>query len=118
MGSNTESVLDVIKQMLGLPEDVTSFDTDLIININSIFMTLQQLGVGPEEGFSISKVDNTTWPDFLGDKKDLEAVKTYIYLKTRLLFDPPSSAFVLDAMERQIKELEWRLRLQAEKKEA
>jgi hypothetical protein len=76
-------------------------------------MSLTQLGVGPDTGFLITDATQT-WVDFLGDRKDLEAVKTFIYLKVRLLFDPPSSAFVLEAMERQIREIEWRLNIQAE----
>jgi hypothetical protein len=108
-----DSILTSIKKMLGIEETVTQFDTDIIININSVFMILTQLGVGPEEGFIITD-DSADWEDFLGDVVTQEAVKTYIYLKVRLIFDPPSSGFVLDSTERLLKEFEWRLNSQAE----
>lgn len=102
------SILTSIKKMLGIEEVDTNFDLEILININSIFMTLNQIGIGPETGFSI--VDKTAlWTTYFGAVTDIEAVKTYMYLKVRLLFDPPSSAFVLEAMERQIAEFEWRL---------
>lgn len=109
-----DSILTSVKKMLGIEDEYTHFDPDIILHVNSVMMTLAQLGVGPEAGFFIA--DKTkTWVDFLGDRKDLEAVKTYIYLKVRLLFDPPTSAFVLGATERQITELEWRLNVQVDK---
>lgn len=76
-------------------------------------MSVNQLGIGPEEGFSITGV-NETWDQLLQDNKKVDAVKTYIYLKVRLIFDPPVNAFVVDAIERQIRELEWRLNAQRE----
>lgn len=107
-----ESILDTIKKMLGIESDYTHFDIDIITNINTIFLNLQQIGVGPKSGFSIT--DNTTkWNDYIS-LGNLEAVKTYIYLKVRLLFDPPTNAFLVDAMERQIREIEWRLNVQVE----
>ena len=107
-----ESILDTIKKMLGIESDYTHFDIDIITNINTAFLNLQQIGVGPKSGFSIT--DNTTkWSDYISGEK-LEAVKTYIYLKVRLLFDPPTNAFLVDAMERQIREIEWRLNVQVE----
>lgn len=109
-----ESILTSIKKLLGIEEDYTHFDQDIIININSALMTLNQLGIGPPQGFSIQNKIKT-WADYLGPSIDFEGVKSYIYLKVRLAFDPPSTSFVLDAMERQIKELEWRLNVQAEK---
>lgn len=109
-----ESILTTIKQMLGIPEEETHFDQDVKININTAFMRLQQLGVGPNAGFYIA--DKTkVWSDFLNDSTDLEGVKTFIYLKVRLIFDPPSTSFVLESIERQIKELEWCLNVQVEK---
>lgn len=108
-----ESILNTVKKMLGIEVDYDAFDTDVMININSVFMMLQQLAVGPSEGFSI-KGPEETWEDFLGDRSDLQAVKSYIYLKVRMLFDPPSSSFVLDSMKNQAEELEYRLNLQAE----
>jgi hypothetical protein len=107
------SILTSIKKMLGIEETVTQFDTDIIININSVFMILTQLGLGPVEGFIIID-DSAEWEDFLGDVITQEAVKTYMYLKVRLIFDPPSSGFVLDSTQRMINEFEWRLNSQAE----
>lgn len=110
-----ESILTSIKKLLGITAEDTSFDVDVIIHINSAFMTLNQLGVGPEQIVSISS-DLDTWQSALGEIKDIEAVKTYIYLKVRTVFDPPTSSSVLDAMNRQISELEWRLNIQVETK--
>lgn len=108
-----DSILDSIKKILGMPPDYDAFDTDLVIHINSVFGILAQLGVGPEGGFSIS--DNTTlWRAYLGDSKDLEMVKSYIALKVRLIFDPPTIGAVMDAMREQIREFEWRLNVQVD----
>lgn len=107
-------ILETIKKALGLAEEYTPFDPDVIMYINSAFLNLRQLGVGPNKGFSITGYTET-WEDFLGSyETDFEAVKTYIYLKVRLVFDPPSTSFVLDSINRQIAELEWRLNLQTE----
>lgn len=108
-----QSILTTIKKMLGIAEDYESFDLDVITNINMALMTLNQLGVGPEDGFSISD-KSSVWSDFIKDVKNLEGVKTYIFIKTKLVFDPPTGSFVLDALDRQVKELEWRLRSQTE----
>lgn len=105
------SILTSVKKMLGIEAEYTHFDADIILYINSVFLSLNQLGVGAETVFSIED-DTAIWTDFLGTSEDLHAVKTYIYLKVRLLFDPPSTSFVIDAIERQIKELEWRLNVQ------
>lgn len=103
-----ESILTSIKKLLGIEEDVTHFDTDIIIYINSTLLALNQMGVGPTEGFTI--IDKTaTWVNFLGERKDIEAVKQYIYLKVRLVFDPPTNSFLIESIERIIKELEWRI---------
>lgn len=105
-----ESILTSVKKMLGITEDYEHFDQDIIIHINSVFMILWQLGVGPSECFSIQ--DNTAiWSDFMGDNTKIEAVKTYMYLRVGLLFDPPLSSSVLEAKNNQIKELEWRLHI-------
>lgn len=103
-----ESILNSIKKMLGPDSDYTVFDQDIIIHINSVFSTLNQLGVGPAEGFQITG-PNETWSDFIEDNKKLNSVKTYIYIKVRLIFDPPSSSFVATSLEETAKELEWRL---------
>lgn len=107
------SILTSTKKMLGIAEDYTQFDSDIIIYINGAFMTLMQLGVGPEHGFAISDKD-ATWDSFLENRKDLEAVKTYVYLKTRLIFDPPQMGYLVDAIQKQCDEIEWRLNVQAE----
>lgn len=108
------SILISIKKMLDIVEVDNHFDTDIIMHINSTMMTLNQLGVGPESGFLITGVAEK-WNDFLLDPLDYAAAKSYIYLKVRLIFDPPSNSFTVDAMERQIKEIEWRLNVNAEK---
>ena len=108
-----ESILTSIKKLLGITEEYTHFDTDLIIHINSVFMTLHQLGVGPEEGYRITD-ESDVWDDYVEEDDNLEAVKTYIYLKVRLIFDPPTNASVLTAYKEEIERLEWRLNIQAE----
>lgn len=108
-----QSILTTIKKMLGIEEDYAAFDLDIIVHINTVFMTLNQLGVGPEEGFSISG-NNETWLSFTENIKLFNGVKTYIYLKVKLVFDPPTSSFVLESMKKEIAELEWRLVHQAE----
>ena len=109
-----ESILTSIKKLLGIAEDYTHFDNDIIIHINSVFMTLTQLGVGPSEGFYIED-KYAEWIDFIDDPARLQAVKTYIYLKVKLVFDPTSvGSSTLASYERQIQELEWRLNVAAE----
>jgi hypothetical protein len=108
-----ESILTTIKKMLGIQEDYKHFDNDIIVHINSVLMTLNQLGVGPEKPAFITSELNG-WIDTFGNIDCLEAVKTYIYLKVRLLFDPPASSAVMESMNRQASELEWRLSMQAE----
>ena len=103
-----ESILDSTKKILGLEATYTPFDLDVITHINAAFSILNQLGVGPEEGFSI--LDNqAVWADFVVPTNQLHLVKTYVYLKVRILFDPPSTSFLLDTYINQIKEYEWRL---------
>lgn len=108
-----ESILTSVKKMLGITEEYDHFDPDIIMHINTVFMTLNQIGVGPEEGFFIED-DGTEWTEYIPDLTKLQAVKSYVYLKVRLLFDPPSSSSVIEAMNRQISELEWRLNVAAE----
>ena len=108
-----ESILTSIKKLLGMTKEYNAFDTDIIMHINSVFMTLSQLGVGPETGFRI-KDETATWSMYISDEDNLDAVKTYIYLKVKLVFDPPASSAVMEANKQMIKELEWRLNVQAE----
>lgn len=110
-----ESILTSIKKLLGIAEEYTHFDADLIMHINSVFSILTQLGIGPSEGFSIT--DNfSTWSDFIPEDQNLEAIKTYMYLKVKTIFDPPLSSSVMESMNRLISEYEWRLNMAAEMK--
>lgn len=109
----SDSILTSTKKVLGLDEDYTAFDPDILMHINSVFSTLCQLGIGPAGGFAIEDA-TAEWVDFLGGDPRLNSVKTYVYLRVRLLFDPPTTSFVQDSMKRQIEELEWRLNVQWE----
>lgn len=103
-----DSILTSIKKLLGITEEYENFDQDIIMHINSAFMILNQLGVGPKSGFSISD-KSSTWNEFIPESSNLEAVKTYVHLKVKLMFDPPLSSTVIEAIKSQINELEWRL---------
>lgn len=103
-----ESILTSIKKLLGIAEEYKHFDADLIMHINSVFSILTQLGVGPSEGFSITD-DSAVWTDFIQENSKIEMVKSYIHLKVKLLFDPPLSSAVIEAINRMISEFEWRL---------
>ena len=108
-----DSILDSIKKLLGFDPDYAAFDTDIMIHINSTIMGLEQLGVG-NNNYQISSKDDT-WGNYLaGTNINLEAVKSFIYLKVRLIFDPPATSFTIEAYQKQIAEYEWRLFLQAE----
>lgn len=107
------SILKSIKKLLGIDDDYNVFDTDIIMHINSVFMTLHQLGVGPEKPFNITG-NNETWDQFTRGRIDISAVRTYVYLKVRLIFDPPTNSFTITALENQAKEYEWRLMAQRE----
>lgn len=103
-----DSILTSIKKLLGIAEEYEHFDTDLIIHINSVFMILHQLGVGPKKPFSI-KDKSAIWSDFISDVDNIESAKTYVYLKVKSIFDPVQTSSVSDSYDRLIKELEWRL---------
>lgn len=105
---DTDSILDSTKKLLGIAPEDTNFDTDVIISINTVLATLTQIGVGPPEGFTIIN-KNSKWSDLLQDDKRLEFVKSYVYIKVRLIFDPPQSQALLDSLERASKELEFRI---------
>lgn len=109
-----DSILNSIKKLLGIEPEYTHFDSDIILTINSVLLSVNQIGIGPSEGFNVTG-ETETWADLLGNRTDINAVRTYIQLKTRLIFDPPSTAHVLEAMERQVKEIEWRLNVQVDK---
>lgn len=109
-----ESILTSIKKMLGVTESAREFDDELIMHINSVFTVLTQLGVGPSEGFYIED-ETAEWTDFIPDLTKIHAVKTYMHLKVKLVFDPTSvGSSTLASYERQIQELEWRLNIIAE----
>lgn len=103
-----QSILTSTKKMVGLSESDTSFDMDVMIHINSVFSKLNQLGVGPEEGFEIEGALET-WDAFFGINKKFNFVKSYVYLSVRMLFDPPSTSFTIKSTEETIRELEWRI---------
>lgn len=103
-----DSILTSIKKLLGITEDYTHFDMDIIMHINSVLSILNQLGVGPSEGFFIED-KFATWDDFVADRSKIEMVKSYVYMKVRLMFDPPQSSAVENSMKSMISELEWRL---------
>ena len=102
-----ESILTSVKKLLGITEEYDHFDADLIMHINSVFMILTQLGVGPAEGFTIED-ETTSWNEFVGDSL-IECVKSYMHLKVKLLFDPPLSSAHIESINRMISEFEWRL---------
>ena len=104
-----ESILISIKKLLGIPEGYRHFDPDIIAHINAVFMLLNQLGVGPKEGFVITD-EYTTWDEFLPEDEVLrEVIKAYVGVKVRLQFDPPTSSALLNAMEKMAAEYEWRI---------
>lgn len=109
----TESILTSIKKMLGIVEEYETFDADLIMHINSVFSILTQLGVGSSKGFMIQD-KSAVWIDFLSDDAQLMLVKSYMYLKVKLLFDPPLGSAVIECYNKQISEYEWRLNIAAE----
>lgn len=108
-----ESILISVKKMLGIAGDYKHFDADIIMHINSVFMVLTQLGVGPADGFFIED-EKLYWEDFLEGNMNLELVKSYVYLKVKLLFDPPISSAAMESANRMISEFEWRLTVAAE----
>jgi len=113
MDQRTDSILASIKKMLGLEDEYTPFDMDVIIHINTAFMTLCQAGIGPKEGFTVTDY-NQIWSDFLTNKVMLGGVKTWVYLQVKMLFDPPTNSFVMDAYKTQADQILWRLNVQAE----
>lgn len=107
-----ESILDSIKKLLGPGEDYDHFDQDIIMHINSVFSILYQLGVGAK-AFTITG-SNETWSDYLDDWTNLNDIKTYIYLRVKMLFDPPSSGTVMEALKENLRELEWRINVEVD----
>ena len=104
----TDRILESVKKVLGIAPENLVFDQDIVMHINSAFSVLHQLGVGPDEPFIIED-ETATWSEFLGTERGVNSVKSYVYLRVRLLFDPPATSFALGAMEKQIEELGWRI---------
>lgn len=107
-----DSILNSIKKLLGFDSDYSAFDIDIMIHINTVFFSFQELGIGPAEGFSI-KGSEETWSQFIGEQS-IEAVKSVMYMRVRLIFDPPTSSFALTAMKENAERLEWLLLVQQE----
>lgn len=108
-----ESILNTIKKLLGINEEDSSFDIDVMVHINMAINTLMQLGVGPQTGYAITG-NTETWSDYISDMSKLEMIKTYILLKVKLIFDPPNSSRVIESYENMIKELDFRLNVQVD----
>lgn len=109
----TDSILDNVKKLLGIDPSYTAFDADVILHTNTVFNILNGLGIGPAAGFMITD-NTTTWDAFVGTDLNLNAIKTYIFLRVKMLFDPPATSFVIESMNKQIEELEWRLSVKRE----
>jgi len=106
------SILNSIKKMLGVRIEDTNFDQELILHINGALMVLNQLGIGPSQGFSITGEDET-WSSFLDDRTDLELIKSDVYLRVKLMFDPPQNSFLTSAIQTQLSEYDWRIEVQS-----
>lgn len=107
------SILQDTKEMLGIPAHVKDFDPPLILHCNTVLATLTQLGVGPTEGFYILD-DTDIWEELI-QERNLHNIKAYVYLKVKLLFDPPANATLVNSMESQLREIEWRISMETDK---
>lgn len=109
-----DSILNTIKKLLGVDMDDDSFDADIIVNINSAIFSLSQIGIIPNSSFIVTSASQN-WSDYISDNSvNLECIKTYIYLKTKMIFDPPTNSTTTESFNNSIKELEWRIRLATE----
>ena len=108
----TSSILNTVKKTCGLADDYDVFDQDILVYINGVIIDLTQVGVGPLDGFTVTD-DAQTWSDFLGDFTHIGTVATYICQKVRLLFDPPTSSFAVEAIQKHLDEYIWRLNIQS-----
>lgn len=106
------SILDSIKKNLGIVPEYTAFDDQIILDINAAFSTLHQLGFGPDEGFEITGIDEF-WSDIIEEPR-FNFVKSYVCMKVRVMFDPPTSSYALDSLNKQIAEYEWRIKSEIE----
>jgi len=112
-----DSILDSVKKILGIDKEYTAFDVDIVIHINTVLANLNQLGVGPVEGFAIEDA-SPTWDDFLGEGNPTKNnIKTYVALKVKMVFDPPTTGYLIDATNKNIQELEWRISVKRENDE-
>lgn len=111
-----QSILTSVKKVLNVSEYTTVYDQDILMHINSVFGTLNQLGIGPSSGFSIDDA-SAVWGDYVSSLNQLNLVRSYMYLKVRMLFDPPGTSFHLDAIKEQVAEFEWRLNVSREESE-
>lgn len=111
--NETDSILISIKKLLGLSKECKDFDTDIKIHINTVIMNLDQLGIIIPESFSV-KDENQLWSEIISDNDKLDSIITYVYLKVKLVFDPPLSSAVMEANKESIKELEWRITVQVD----
>ncbi len=109
----SDSILTSVKKALGLTDDYEAFDPDVIMHINTVFADLNQLGLGPDEGFMIED-KTTTWDAFIGDELRFNSVKTYTFLRVRLMFDPPQTSYLIESLRKQVEELGWRLNVGSE----
>lgn len=112
MAKINSSILNDVKEAIGIVQDYTVFDSQLIICINSVFSTLHQLGIGPEEGFSIDGPE-TKWEDYVESKR-FDFIRSYMIMKVHVMFDPPTSSVAMDALNKQIAEYEWRINSEVE----
>ena len=112
MADMNGSILDSIKKNLGIVPEYTAFDDQIILDINAAFSTLHQLGFGPDEGFEITGIDEF-WSDIIEEPR-FNFVKSYVCMKVRVMFDPPTSSYALDALNKQISEYEWRIKSEIE----
>ncbi|ATN93654.1 hypothetical protein SEA_SCAP1_5 [Streptomyces phage Scap1] len=108
-----QSILNSVKKMVGVDASLTVFDLDILTHINAVFSDLEQLGIGPVGGFMIED-DAPTWDAFLGADPRLSSVKSYMYFRVRLMFDPPQTGYLIDSMNKQVEKMEWRLNVTRE----
>ena len=112
--NTSDSILDTIKKLIGIDSEDDSFDVDILTAINSTIPALSQMGIGPKKGYIVLSRDNT-WTDYIPNQTiNLEGVKTYIYLKTKMIFDPPANSTTIEAFNKVMSELEWRMMLSVE----
>lgn len=113
-GDIMDSILNNVKKLLGIDGDDDSFDVDVMTIINSTILSLAQMGIGPPNGFIVTSIENE-WADWIVTPTiNLEGIKTYLYLKTKLIFDPPTNSTVIEAFNKSLSELEWRMMLAVE----